>query len=345
MFYPVVIIGAGPGGLTCAKILAKAGIRCLVIEHKREIGPKVCAGGITMHGFMKKVPKELIEKSFRTQFIKTRFQDFSLTSSEPIIATINRKALGQYMAKQAGIAGAEFLTSHHVLSINENQLLVKSKQNGKTFAVSFDHVVGADGSASLVRRTCNLGKDRMAIGINYQIPGNVDKMEWHYEPRYFQNGYGWIFPHKETISIGAYGDRDVISSSELKNNLLIWASTLGYDLHNHQPRAELINFNYKGYRFGNKFLIGDAAGLASPLTGEGIHPAILSAEIVAKSIINPDHEETTINKLAAKHRFYYNVFLKSGRSPFVHLLASELGSFGLRLGLIKIYHLEMAVYQ
>ncbi len=343
MFYPVVIVGGGPGGLTCATILARAGIKCLVVEHKQDVGPKVCAGGITMHGFIQKVPSHLLERTFAKQYIKTQLQDFSLTAAQPIIATINRKALGQYMAQEAVKAGAEILTSHRVLTVDKNQITIKGKINRTIKTVSFDYLVGADGSASLVRRYLNLGKDRMGIGINYQIPGKVDKMEWHYLPRYFQNGYGWIFPHKDSISIGAYGDRDVISSRKLKENLICWANNLGYDLSAHQPRAELINFDYKGYRFDNIFLVGDAAGLASALTGEGIHPAILSAEAVANTIIDPNHKEETMKRLARKHRFFYNVFLKSGDSAMFHALASEIGSLGLRLGLIKIRHLEMAV--
>ncbi len=52
----------------------------------------------------------------------------------------------------------------------------------------------------------------------------------------------------------------------------------------------MINYDYKGHDFGNKFLIGDAAGLASGLTGEGIYFAIKSGEDVAKKIINKKYD-------------------------------------------------------
>ena len=42
-----VIVGAGPGGLACARLLAEHGLDVLVLERKKEAGPKVCGGGIT----------------------------------------------------------------------------------------------------------------------------------------------------------------------------------------------------------------------------------------------------------------------------------------------------------
>ena len=56
----ILIIGAGPGGLACAKVLAEQGRKVLVLERRQEIGPKVCAGGITWDGLIRLVPEELI---------------------------------------------------------------------------------------------------------------------------------------------------------------------------------------------------------------------------------------------------------------------------------------------
>ncbi len=45
--YDVVIIGAGPAGLSCAKPLQKSGKSILLVEKNDKIGPKICAGGLT----------------------------------------------------------------------------------------------------------------------------------------------------------------------------------------------------------------------------------------------------------------------------------------------------------
>ena len=49
MDYDVIIIGAGPAGLTCGLQLAKAGRSCLVIEQREELRGKVCGDGLSSH--------------------------------------------------------------------------------------------------------------------------------------------------------------------------------------------------------------------------------------------------------------------------------------------------------
>ncbi len=61
--------------------------------------------------------------------------------------------------------------------------------------------------------------------------------------------------------------------------------------------AAHINFDYRGFAFGNRFLAGDAAGFASGLTGEGIYPAILSGEEVARGILNKNYNYPGIKHL------------------------------------------------
>ena len=70
-------------------------------------------------------------------------------------------------------------------------------------------------------------------------------------------------------------------AQQLKKGLIAWAETLGFSLAKEQAQADYINYDYQGWSFGRIFLISDAAGLASGLTGEGIYPAIISGEETA----------------------------------------------------------------
>ena len=67
-------------------------------------------------------------------------------------------------------------------------------------------------------------------------------------------------------------------------------------------RAGTINACYLGHRFGPIYLAGDAAGLASPVTGEGIAQALISGHEVALEILDPTYRSQKIPKLAARHR-------------------------------------------
>ncbi|MBU0663197.1 MAG: NAD(P)/FAD-dependent oxidoreductase [Proteobacteria bacterium] len=342
MHFHTVIVGAGPGGLACARILAEHGIQPLVLERKKTIGAKVCAGGITWGGLISRVPRDLAEKSFPVQHIITRLQKVRIEEPAPIIATINRVKLGNYMAKCAREAGAEIMTGWQVKGIKGQTLVIKQKESGRQQEITFDYLVGADGSSSLVRRHLGLTSNRMGVGINYQISGDLQQMEWHLNSRFFRNGYGWIFPHRDTVSIGAYIPKSMFPDQRLKNGLIAWAGTLGFSLEKEQARADYINYDYQGWRFGRIFLIGDAAGLASGLTGEGIYPAIISGEETARTILNPEHNTAVMERLIRKQRQHSRMADWTGFSPAFNIIAGEFVTLGLRCGIIRFNKLEMA---
>ena len=73
--YDVVIIGGGPAGLSCATTLARSGVNVMLLERKKNIGRKVCAGGITWHGLIKQVPANLIQRTFPEQHMSISKHD------------------------------------------------------------------------------------------------------------------------------------------------------------------------------------------------------------------------------------------------------------------------------
>jgi geranylgeranyl reductase len=167
-------------------------------------------------------------------------------------------------------------------------------------------------------------------------------MEWHVSNRHFKNGYGWIFPHKNTVSIGAYSPQIKTSAKDLKTGLLAWAKTQGFSLESEHARADCINYDYQGWRFGRTFLVGDAAGLASGLTGEGIYPAIVSGEEAARSILDLGYKSIIMQDLLRRHRLHKRMAGWTGSSPVFNAITGELVTLGLRFGVIGFNKLEMA---
>ncbi len=341
--YDVIIIGAGPGGLACARITAGLGLKTLVLERNETIGKKVCAGGITWNGLIKRIPEDISERQFCRQQIFTRFQRTSVSAPTPIIATVNREKLGQEMARKALGAGAEIRLGCRVTAVDGHSVHCGGTHSGTVDRLSCTYLVGADGSSSLVRRSLGLPVVAAGIGINYQIPGNYPEMEWHLDSARFANGYSWVFPHRDTASIGAYVDGRRMKAGLLKENLIQWASSREYSLKNCKPSAELINFDFRGWHFGNTFLIGDAAGFASGLTGEGIYPAIVSGEVVGRRIADPKTDLTPLNRLIKKNAFHSRMVDITGRNKLLATFVAEAVTFGLKTKLLDFHSIEMAV--
>jgi geranylgeranyl reductase len=336
-----IIIGAGPGGLACAKILAEHGQEVLILERKEVIGPKVCAGGITWSGLLKVVPESLLEGAFADQYVHTNLQRVRVREQDPIIATVSRKNLGQWMARAAEKAGAFIRTGTRVQSVSKNQITFH-KPGQATKTLCYTNLIGADGSTSIVRRFLGLPTKKIGVGINYMLPGHCTDMEWHLDTKLFRSGYGWIFPHKNSVSIGAFSDLDNMRPAMLKQKLLLWAEKQGYDLRGKHGQAALVNSDFRGCFFDTVFLVGDAAGLASGLTGEGIYPAIVSGEAVAKRILDPGYRAPEIDAMAKKQRQHRLVIELSIKSPLLCSLLMEWLVLLLRLKVIRFHALEMA---
>lgn len=112
------------------------------------------------------------------------------------------------------------------------------------------------------------------------------------------SGHGTpIFPHKDYVSVGCGANPKVISTGKLRQNFHRWLEKQNISYAGAKFEAAMINYDYKGYHFRNVFLIGDAAGLAGGLTGEGIYQAIISGEEIAKIILDPKYHPKKIEKL------------------------------------------------
>lgn len=342
MHYNVVIVGAGPAGLACGARLASNNIKTLIIERKKVIGPKSCAGGITWSGLLRTTPETLIEREFRHQYIVSPLQNICVSAKNPIIATVARYELGQYMAEVAENNGATIATGTAAQIVDNNLLQCVNLTTRKSQTITFDMLIGADGSTSTVRRFLKLPSPRQGFGINYQLKGEYEKMEWHLNQHHFLNGYGWIFPHRKTLSVGAYVPQRKISAALLQNNLRGWAAKQGCNLSGCRCTAGYINYDYRGYRFDNIYLVGDAAGLASALTGEGIYPAIVSAEAVADEIIQASGTTEPLSRLIARHRRFVKLVNLTEKNGILSAVMAEIGLLLLRAKVVNFKHLEMA---
>ena len=96
----IVIVGSGPAGLTISNILLSFGKSVTLIDKlpKRNIGRKCSAGGLTTKAY-KYIPDKLIHREFNEMSFYINDNKYTIHSNSniPIVKTIDRHELGQYM--------------------------------------------------------------------------------------------------------------------------------------------------------------------------------------------------------------------------------------------------------
>ena len=302
--FDVIIIGAGPAGLKCAETLGETKLKILLLDKKKIIGPKICAGGLTALDAHFKIP---IEKtlSFKTQHVILNGKETEFSLENPLL-TIDRYDLGQFQLKLIKkFKNIEIKTNILVKEINKNHILTNESKK-----YSFKTLIGADGSTSLVRKYLGL-ESKIYLGIQYKIPIKHNKLVWFLNPKLLTSGYGWIFPHKNFTSAGVFFNPKHINSKKAKEVLNKLLDDYGLDYSNSTFEGSPTNCLFKGLQFDNIFLVGDAAGLVSADTGEGISYALASGYDVAKHIIDNNYQFDKVKnilKYKRRQEFFLWIF-------------------------------------
>jgi len=317
--YDVIVVGAGPAGATLACDLAARGIRVLLLEKEKFPRYKSCAGGVTS-----KTAKLLnfdISEAVEGVIHKISFT-FNLGSpyvrqhSQPLIYTVMRDAFDHFVVQKAQQAGTAFMDGQKVTQIQESGDWVEIRTADNIFRSRL--VVGADGANSTVARQLGLGRDiRYLAAIESEVVVSAEELsKWRsriqIELGCIPQGYAWVFPKRDHLSIGVgcLGSRAKhlkYAHQEFLDSLGIGSYTVA------RSSSHLIPTGTKGRLVwqDKALLLGDAAGLADPLTGEGIHNAILSARLAAPVIEGSlvrskvglqDYQETVERRIMAEMR-------------------------------------------
>jgi geranylgeranyl reductase len=287
--FDVVIAGAGPAGLACAMGLRNSRYSVLLLERNHVIGPKPCAGGVT--NLARDFPVCLDQaRDFPLQQIVAGKRRLLLRLNHPL-KTITRADLGEIQLEELqDQRNIHIRTGIRVLGLDGNTLRTSLGRIG------YRYLVGADGSTSVIRKELGL-RSRICMGQFYTSPEIIDCPVWHLDPDNLPFGYVWEFPHHDHTNVGVYYDPRHVASPRARSYLEGYLRRREMDVHRDSLQAGAVNHAYAGCQFGNHFLAGDAAGLASRATGEGISFAMTSGLEIARKILNPAYPMPELRRL------------------------------------------------
>jgi geranylgeranyl reductase family protein len=289
----VVIVGGGPAGGTAAYELARRGLKVVLLEKERLPRYKVCAGGLTLK------TAQLLDFDLTPVYEseitrgKCTFRcrsPVNIDFGEVVGWTVMRDRFDHLILQEAERAGALVWDGQRVREIENKATEAIVKTSGREFRCSV--VVGADGANSLVARTAGLmPRRRAAVALETEIPASPDVLESrrgcvHFDFGLVPRGYGWVFPKKEILSIGVGSFWGKATGLKASLSNLMEMLGLTCDLRQVRVRGHLLPLGGEDrvLHEGRVLLAGDAAGLAEPLTGEGIYYAVRSAKIAADVI-------------------------------------------------------------
>jgi len=291
--YEAVIVGGGPAGSTTAYRLATAGVKTLVLDRAHFPREKPCGGGVTLRG-AKQLPFSIdpvVETTASAIDFRLQYGAESRHAYDaPIVLMTRRSRLDAYLLEKAAEAGAEVRQGARVRELRPD--LSRPEAIGDGFRVKADVILGADGANGVCAAAIGSARSQWDA-LAYE--GNADRALYS-SPRYENSmlfevgtvpgGYAWIFPKGDHTNFGVGGW--FREGPQMKAHLARLCGSHGVDV----DRLSGV----RGYRIplrgpdtqvflGRFALIGDAAGLADPLSGDGMYEAFTSGRLASENAL------------------------------------------------------------
>jgi len=320
--YDVIVVGGGPGGASAAYHLGNAGRRVLVLEKETFPRYKACGGAVSAR-LLQELPfdfERVIES--RPKTVTYACQGEAVTfeiQGSPLWMTM-RPELDEFLLKQAR---AELHQGDAVIAVEEktDRVIVRT-QKGREFAGRY--LIGADGPNSAVAHSLSLRKDKTLLGaieVEAPVPPEIYNRYKDGPVMIFGEiamGYLWIFPKAEHLSVGIGalhprpGELQAVLARVMEHHQI---SLQGLPMHGH---AVPIYTRNEKICTARTLLVGDAAGLVDPMSGEGIRYAIESGRLAAEAILADrlqGYERIVHRKIGARHRLSWRVAQTVYRHP------------------------------
>jgi flavin-dependent dehydrogenase len=208
---------------------------------------------------------------------------FVRRTAEPLVLMTQRRRLDAFLVEQAQQAGAEFRDGARV---ELSPLTVDGERLEATT------LIGADGVNGATAKAFGLGGHAHEVALEGNVAyGPVERDRYArravIEFGIVPGGYGWVFPKADHVNVGVGGW--LHQGPQLRTHLArlcreqripedALADVRGYRLPLRRPGSPAAN--------GRTALVGDAAGLVDPVSGDGIYEAFLSAQLAADAALD-----------------------------------------------------------
>jgi geranylgeranyl reductase family protein len=319
--YDLIVVGGGPAGATCARRAAQHGLRVVLLEKTTHPRPKLCGGATNprIHDLVDFDLTSVLERTFHAASIfAPSGRRVDCIRQDVSGHTIKRLDFDYFLIKKAKEAGVEVTQESPVVGIEQIKTGIRALVPGDSYKCRL--LVGADGVNSTIAKECGIrskwSSEKIGLCIAADVPIDPRELkrimavpnanDFLAIELYFgilNWGYAWCFPKTDEISIGVGCRLDkainlreawkifvkrIEDSKEIKFDI---SKKSAFRVPLGGPESRLVT--------RRTMLVGDAAGLVSPITGEGIYYAM------ASGIIAADVAKETVDLKQPRHVWEY----------------------------------------
>jgi len=319
----VIIVGAGPGGATAARILAKNGFDVALYEKRQEIGaPKRCAEGVGLQDFKTlgvMPPQNCIRQEINGAVVYApNGKSLTISDKNSTGYILERKMFDKWLCEEAVRAGAKVQAKTNITGVlKENGKIcgVKGTFLDEPFEERCKVLIAADGIETKIARMAGLNTTCNPLvtdsGVQFEMSGieisDPKKLHIFLGNKIAPRGYVWVFPKGKDVAnvgIGILGRSDIPAVNYLRNFI------------NSQPglkKGSILEVNAGGIPVGgllkkmtldNFLVVGDAAHQVSPIHGGGIFEAQyagrIAGEVVSDALKRGDTSEKALEPYSAR---------------------------------------------
>jgi geranylgeranyl reductase len=298
--FDVVVVGGGPAGATVADDLVRRGVSVALLDRAGRIKP--CGGAIPprlIRDF--DIPDRLLcAKITSARMISPTGVAVDMPVGKGFVGMVDREEFDEFLRDRAAGHGASRVTgTFQTLDRDSDGIaIVRYKSaSGEQHGLRARIVVGADGANSAVARAAvkNRRKPKFVFAYHEIVKAPTEatdadtaydrsRCDVYYDGTMSPDFYSWVFPHGKTMSIGngsahkGFSLRGAVGDLRRRSGL----DRLETLRHEGAPIPMKPLKNWDNGR--DVVLVGDAAGVVAPASGEGIYYAMASARFAAEAI-------------------------------------------------------------
>lgn len=319
----VIVIGAGPAGLTATKNLAEHDVDYLLFDRNLNPGEnKPCAGFIPASALKQfSIPK--IDDQHEIDKVRMKFQGRDLVTIQfdhYLGVNVSRGALGKTLLRMIPATNRNLILGSKVCKVetSSDSCKVILREDGKERTFTSKIIIDASGANPVSQRfnpiRPRIPNSAMGYGLQYHI--EVDKElensnTFLYGNKYSPSGYCWLFPRGKIAVLGTGGLVKRIRTNENRTH-----EYLDYILKEVEPfSSELSNgtiikkdsalMPLAGVvkpSFGQRIMLtGDASGHCSPISGEGIHYSMVGGLAAAQTAVQCIRKNDFSDRMLSKY--------------------------------------------